>query len=91
MTNVVEHLVKIGHIQNMTDQQILSEIIDEYQGTCQFLSDSDINWLEEHGQLAAFDEVLFECEVCGWWYEIGEQGDTDQLICESCFDEQFDE
>lgn len=34
---------------------------------------------------AAIDQLMFRCEMCGWWCEIGEMADGDGVqICEDC-------
>lgn len=45
---------------------------------------------EDH---AAIDAAIFECNVCGWWYEIGELGDDSghDTICAGCCEDTTSE
>jgi hypothetical protein len=34
-----------------------------------------------------FDDIVFECEICGWWYVTGElvnDGSMGDMVCEGC-------
>jgi len=66
------------------------EIIERYQGTCNSMDDEDRDWLEGNDMCDYFDGELFECEMCGWWYETCEQADdvTHMQMCEGCHDEE---
>ena len=39
--------------------------------------------------LYEFDNVVFNCVVCGWWFETYEhaEGDHDETICQNCVEE----
>ena len=50
-------------------------------GTCEGAPDMD-DWTKE--ELLEFDSLVFECEGCGWWYDVGEM-EGDQK-CSDCAD-----
>lgn len=66
------------------------EVAYALQGSCGSL----LNELENRGWevlelnsefLAAIDSLVFECEGCGWWFEISEMcGEHDTWKCEDC-------
>lgn len=62
------------------------ELADELIGTC---NPNNIIPGEALGDdpeaLAAFDELAFECESCGWWCATEEQNDGG--VCDDCADE----
>jgi hypothetical protein len=75
----------------------LSVLIDHLQGTCKGLSDAceDLGFKYNDltmEQLEEIDNHLFQCDHCGWWYEISEQSDleTDDNMCKDCEDEMRD-
>ncbi len=70
------------------------------QGTCKFwesilgsyLNIDDVERLydlvPEMEVLKVLDDLIFECEECGWWYETGEEGESeDGGICKGCLEE----
>lgn len=65
------------------------ELADILIGTC---NPNNIDPGEALGDdteaLAAFDELAFECESCGWWCvteELNNEGSTN--LCDDCVDE----
>jgi hypothetical protein len=68
----------------MTDR--VQDMVDELMGTCMMSPDFE-DWTME--ELEEFDDMIFECTICGWWYEIGELGDShDELACVECTTEE---
>jgi hypothetical protein len=58
------------------------QMADNLRGTCESLEDA-LN-IEECAEL---DEMVFCCDICGWWYDTGELAKNcpeDSLICEKC-------
>lgn len=75
----------------VTDAQI-DEIIEYLHGTCNSLYvavmyvtddeyDSDDLTME---QLRKIDDEIFECEQCGWWFDMYEQAECDYQVCNYC-------
>ena len=67
-----------------------NEIVEEYQGTCNFLSQEDEQFLEEHDLFQKLDDQIFNCVNCGWWCEIHEEVGsefTGEMICSDCWDD----
>lgn len=73
----------------------LQEIIEALQGTCDTLDGIVQVVMEDDNictndltpeQLEELDQQIFLCETCGWWYEISEMSDEDQ-VCQDCDDE----
>lgn len=71
----------------------VNDIIATVTGTCMPLDDvceqlyeCDASGLTQVQHLY-IDTDIFQCEICGWWFEMYEQGESDDLlICESCAD-----
>ena len=86
MANYLDYLIEENKFQNMEQSAIFNGMVDDYQGTCYSLSEGDFEWLDTHGYIEAWDNTLFECDTCGWWYEIAEQGEHEgyESICEDC-------
>jgi hypothetical protein len=75
----------------LTPPQI-NVIVDDLTGTPHDLGDTiqeltglpldqiDLTSLEE------IDARVFQCEACGWWCEVGEMGDSEDVCmdCEDC-------
>jgi predicted RNA-binding Zn-ribbon protein involved in translation (DUF1610 family) len=36
------------------------------------------------------DELVFECETCGWWCDRSEESSTD-MVCDECDDNEEDQ
>jgi len=79
----------------MTPYEIATEVAEELQGSCKFLSTA----LEERGAegmdnnaefCARLDELVFCCIRCDWWCEQSEMAENpaDEWICQECFDEE---
>ena len=79
----------------LTNEQI-DELINYLQGSCisfdtalmelfniKSFTDLDNKNLEE------IDSHIFECDSCGWWYDLGEQSNEveEDSVCTSCEDE----
>lgn len=65
----------------------LQELIEEYEGTCNYLMESDRNWLKENNLCDDFDAEIFECNVCGWWCSTGEESEEPHT-CEECYEDE---
>lgn len=76
----------------LTDGQV-QDLIAHITGTCMSLDaacaqlfDCDSTVLTQVQHLD-IDAEIFECETCGWWFELFEQGeDANSQVCESCAD-----
>lgn len=76
----------------MTDQltDAARIIASDLQGTCMSLTEA----LERAGLPAELelnidfcnelDQLVFECENCGWWYELSEMSETKNYTCTDC-------
>ena len=68
---------------------LAEQAANELQGTCKAIYE-----LGEEFEAAAddmdfcnrLDELVFECEVCNWWYEQSEMAEREDLrwICQEC-------
>lgn len=78
----------------MIDNDIVVKIAGDIVGTCGTLSDtcayhgvSEDDFTEENWN--TFNEIVFECEGCGWWCEVGERNYYDgEDVCDDCYDEK---
>ena len=63
------------------------ELVDRLRGTCDSVDDEQDGWTPE--ELEDFDDLIFCCASCGWWYDTGEAHDAEDtdLICEKCGEE----
>lgn len=76
------------------DNAKLKEIAESLVGTCGTLEealaaeDIDIEDLttEDH---VIIDEITYNCDDCGWWFDIDDQSDAEQ-VCNSCYEERED-
>ena len=71
-------------------------LIESLEGTCLKTIESekvDFGWKEDEKltseEYEEIDNEIFECQVCGWWYDVCEQG-YDRGTCISC-EEEFGE
>ena len=60
------------------------DLIESLQGTCGSIGDEQDDWGTD--ELNEFDDAIFCCEWCGWWYGIEEVSNEEdaELICVSC-------
>lgn len=62
----------------------IKQVIDELKGTCNNIDLADFT-IEE---LEKLDSEIFECSICGWWFNIDEEvGEGTNLLCKECNDE----
>lgn len=48
----------------------------------------DQEFLENNDLCDRLDEIMFNCETCGWWAEASEQSEQeDQQTCQECYDD----
>ncbi|QNH71972.1 hypothetical protein P9VFCI_058 [Rhizobium phage P9VFCI] len=72
----------------------VNEIAEQLRGTCDSLhnvlyshdmedAEDDIEWCHE------FDDHVFCCDKCGWWFDNSEEAETGKLIpvCVECVTE----
>jgi hypothetical protein len=61
------------------------KIIDQLRGTYENLHPllEEFQIVDNMEVFRAIDDEIFTCEVCGWWCEISEMSDTDQ-VCRDC-------
>lgn len=68
----------------------VEDIAYELQGTCisltAMLEQHEMEEMENDRNFCnALDALVFECELCGWWFEISEMCDQhDTWKCEDC-------
>jgi hypothetical protein len=68
------------------------DLCNRYQGSCNSLSEKDCDFLEEFDLHDALSNIYFECTVCGWWYEAGEEHTQGwEIVCPDCFEGDEDE
>lgn len=67
------------------------ELAERIIGTC--TSCNPCEELETEAELAEFDALTFECNVCGWWCSTDElNNEGHQNLCDECqADEEPDE
>lgn len=59
------------------------ELAARVQGTCLNVDDELVDLPLE--DLAKFDDLVFNCTGCGWWFETNDAVDTDDgYQCVSC-------
>ena len=70
-----------------------SDLCERYQGSCNFLSWKDTDFLGEFDLFNELDNIQFECTGCSWWYESGDDGESPsgEHWCTDCAEEQNDE
>ena len=62
----------------------MDDLIEHFRGTCRGFYELDEYDLtdDEYGD---FDEAIFSCDQCGWWWETYEMADDDEgRICTEC-------
>lgn len=66
----------------------LPEIIEYLQGSCHDLEATlemfETTFTQEDYE--ALDAEIFQCDLCGWWWEHNDMSDED-WICRDCADE----
>lgn len=63
---------------------------EELLGTCKGLHEVCPNDEQDDGDFCArLDELVYECEQCGWWYEAGDgqHGMGSGFYCDDCKEE----
>lgn len=69
----------------------INKLIEHLQGTCRTIDEMkiDYGWAEDEEltdeEFSAIYNELFECDCCGWWFEICEE--ADDLICIDCYED----
>lgn len=75
-------------------EEKLNELIEYLQGSCKTLQeglndifgeDFDEDQLTEEDH-QFIDDSIFNCETCGWWYEVADS--TEDNNCISCTEEE---
>jgi hypothetical protein len=68
----------------------IERVVHRLQGTCMNLQDVlEENDLEDTEAVChAIDTEIFECDGCGWWFELSEMGSDHGgvQLCDSCAD-----
>lgn len=77
-------------------------ITEHYQGSCQsmyghftgvpnaerYKVPDDGDFIDQNDLQDRLDEIMFECETCGWWSEAGEQSEQeDEKTCQECYED----
>lgn len=83
--------------RKLTDEQV-DKLCKSLYGSADFIdnvlefygwgvTENDLTY-EDH---LAIDNVVFNCTCCGWWFGAGEwtEKETDELICESCGEDEY--
>ena len=84
------------------NSELINEIVEHLRGSCMDLSvalndfdlDLDDFSKEQEDQLnEAIDDLIFNCESCGWWCEVGDYADEGcnpqgLNICNDCGEEK---
>jgi hypothetical protein len=60
------------------------EVSEQLRGTCQALYEVLPEEEQSPQLLRLIDELVFECEECGWWNELSEQSELDHTRCRDC-------
>ncbi len=76
----------------------IDDLVYHLQGTCISLEEAcaDLGFDREDltmKELEELDNCLFECDNCGWWYDVGERSDVDcdENICLHCAPEFYND
>jgi hypothetical protein len=78
----------------MTRDQ-MHELVDATQGTCKSLEEvcedhfghEPMDYDNEMEICQFVDNLIFNCVVCGWWFEMGDMAQyCDEWTCSSCED-----
>lgn len=71
----------------------MQEVADTIQGTCRSLDevvrevfeDDDLEFtMIPLELLQSFDNMVEECQVCGWWCEVCEMSEEQEGTCKDC-------
>lgn len=68
-------------IEDLHDMSI-EELADSLLGTCH---DFNANGFSVE-QLQEFDDIIFNCNICGYWHDVMERNEDD--VCTDCFEEE---
>jgi hypothetical protein len=84
----------------MTLDEVKRDLVDHLQGTCMnsvelFIDDlieqetiTEEFWQDNEVEVLAYvDSCVFNCNQCGWWYDISDMADNDEWICAQCEDQ----
>ena len=67
---------------------LAEQCYEELVGTAGFIDPSI--WAEDNGHdvtldfYQEIDNLMFLCELCGWWCEIGDMHENEDQTCSSC-------
>jgi len=65
----------------MFRQEVVDQAVQDLVGTCNAMYEVvDVTSLLLQ-ELSAIEDVIFLCEVCGWWYDMS---DLDDSVCTGC-------
>ncbi len=74
---------------------IAHAIIDGLRGSCNSMEQECAYWdvspeefLDKYAE--ELDDQIFNCESCGWWFEVGEESEKEpnRLICRNCEEDE---
>ena len=84
-------LVAEGAFEQWKDTYF-EELVETYKGTCNSINPKDESFLEEFDMYRDFDDQIFECGTCGWWYDSSEEGESSnyERTCENCAEEELE-
>lgn len=74
-----------------TSYELATEAASQLQGTCKSIPELGEEFealLNDDAFCARLDELVFECEECGWWCEISEMSQNKEWTCEECAPEE---
>lgn len=67
----------------MEIKRTAARIYAELCGTAEYnLTDEELEDIQLMNQV---DDLMFNCDCCGWWFDISEMSDADQ-ICTDCWE-----
>ncbi len=80
--NYAQHLIALA-----------DKAASELEGTCKAIYDLGPEFEDASNEQAfcnRLDELVFECQICNWWYEQSQMAvrDDEEWICQECTDEE---
>ena len=69
----------------------LHDMVDRYVGTCNTMLGKDDQFLDKFDMYKEFDNEIFQCPACNWWYAVCEQGEANiigEIVCDECAAEE---
>lgn len=64
----------------------VTDLAQELSGTCMNYPETE-DWTTQ--ELRELDSLVFECMICGWWFDI--EDEAEEQTCCDCYDEEEEE